>query len=98
MPFAFAWARLVAYMLSRKSVDSVALMNANFLPAPATFAQSIVFCQWLTSMPSRYELVGGGVGVGVGAGSVDGDGFGVGVGVGVGLGVEAGASVVTFVN
>ena len=52
MPFAFACDRLVAYLLSRKSVDSVALRYANFLPAPATFAQSIVSCQWLTSIPS----------------------------------------------
>ena len=52
IPFAFALERLVAYLLSRKSVDSVALRNANFLPAAATFTQSIVSCQWLTSMPS----------------------------------------------
>ena len=37
-------------------------MNANRLPAAATLAQSIVPCQWLTSMPSTYvvDLGGGG--------------------------------------
>ena len=40
------------------------------MPAVLTFAQSIVPCQWLTSMPSQYDVVGGNVGVGVGAPSL----------------------------
>ena len=35
-------------------------MNANRLPAAATLAQSIVPCQWLTSMPSVRPVSGGG--------------------------------------
>jgi hypothetical protein len=65
---------------STKLVCSDALMKANFLPAPRTLVQSIVPCQWLTSIPS--SRFGVGVGVGVAAG------FGVGVGVGDDVGVS----------
>src|SRR6266511_4774476 len=52
MPAALAPAWFVAYIQSTNPVPSVALMITNFLPAAATFGQSIVPCQWLTSMPS----------------------------------------------
>src|SRR6266508_1506938 len=52
MPAALAPAWFVAYIQSTNPVPSVAFMITNFLPAAATFGQSIVPCQWLTSMPS----------------------------------------------
>jgi hypothetical protein len=88
-------------------MSSLAFMKANFLPAAATFVQSMTPCQWLMSMPSVYgdggDGVGGGVGVGVGVGVDAGVGFGVALGVavgaaaGVGVGVGAGVDVVVSV-
>src|SRR3954452_12211891 len=62
-------------------------MKTNFLPAAATFDQSIADCQWLTSIPSSVAEVPPGVGVGVAVGLGVGVGVGLGVGVVVGLGV-----------
>src|SRR5690349_4661287 len=51
-PAALAAARFVAYIGSEYVCPSVALWNANRYPAPATFVQSMAFCQCETSMPS----------------------------------------------
>ena len=67
-PFAFAWARFVAYVGSTYLTPSDAFMNANRLPAAATSGQLITPCQWLTSMPSMKPDVSGGGGTSIAIG------------------------------